>query len=228
MPAAASACGPALRLVAGRQVSGRPGGEADPPMPEPEQVLGRELPGRPLVDADRGDVERRRVPFTNTSRAPSAAQPGVVRVIGAKIGHLARDEDHAVDAPLEQHTDVLGLRAGRPGGVAEDRGVARFGGARCSIACASAGKIGLPSSGTSSPTIPVEPAPGERRGARASRARPARGWRPDAGRAGRDARSGRDTNSCTPGDVSKCSVPVRSPRARSSELETTIRSLHGV
>jgi len=35
-----------------------------------------------------------------------------VTVVGAKVRHLARDEDHPVDTPLEQHVDVLclGLR----------------------------------------------------------------------------------------------------------------------
>ena len=58
MPAATSACSAALRLVAGRQRVRRPGREADAPVAEREQMLGRELAGRTLVDPDRRDLER--------------------------------------------------------------------------------------------------------------------------------------------------------------------------
>jgi hypothetical protein len=45
----------------------------------------------------------------------------VVRVLAADVGHLRRDEDHALDAALEEHAHVVELPLRRAVRVAEDR-----------------------------------------------------------------------------------------------------------
>ena len=109
------------RLLAGRPEAVGARDEADPLMAEVEQVLGRELARRALVDADVRHVERVDGAVDEDDPRALPEQPRVVAVVGAQVGRLARDEDHPVDAPLEKHLDVLGLGDGRPADVAEDR-----------------------------------------------------------------------------------------------------------
>ena len=60
IPAADERLVPAAALLTRREGKGFPGDEADPPMTQLQQVLGRHPPGRALVDADGRDRKRLR------------------------------------------------------------------------------------------------------------------------------------------------------------------------
>ncbi len=119
----------ALRLVAGGQGRAITGHEADAAVPELEQVLRRELPGGTLVDPDGRHLERLARAVHEDEPGTLLTKPDVVPVIRAQVGQLARDEDHPVDPPLEQHVHVLRFPDGRAGGIAQDRRIARLRGA---------------------------------------------------------------------------------------------------
>ena len=87
-------------------------------------------------------------------RAPSRDELRVVAVVAAQVRHLGGDEDHPLDAPVEQHVDVVDLAEGRAA-VLQRIDASPLGAARVSIAWASAGKIGFASSGTRIPISPV-------------------------------------------------------------------------
>ena len=89
-------------------------------------MLRRDLAGRALVDADVRDVEHVDGAVDEDDPGALAEQPRVVAVVGAQVGRLAGDEDHPVDAALEEHLHVLGLGDGGPADVAEDRREARL------------------------------------------------------------------------------------------------------
>ena len=86
------------------------------------------LPGCALVDADRRDLERGRGAVDEHEPRSLFSQAGVVPVVGAHVGDLARDEDHPFDPPLHQLVDVFRLTERRSRGVAEDGRVAGAGG----------------------------------------------------------------------------------------------------
>ena len=194
----------ALGLLARRARERVAGGEADPRVAELEQVLGREPPGGALVDAHRGDVELRRAAVHEHEPRALAQQAPVVGVVGAQVGDLARDEDHPVDAALEQHVHVVRL-ARRRAAVLQRIVASPAAVARRSISCASAGKIGLPSSGTSRPIAPVA-AVAPRRDVEQLAHRPLDalpGLGPDGRRAARHARGGGEADTCVVSDVAK-------------------------
>ena len=119
----------ALRLVPGGQ--GRPitGRKADAAVSELEQVLRRELPRGTLVDPDGRHLERLARAVHGDEPGALLTEPDVVPMIRAQVGQLARDEDHPVDPPLEQHVHVLRFPDGGAGGVAQDRRIPRLRGA---------------------------------------------------------------------------------------------------
>ena len=95
--------------------------EADALVPELDEMLGCDPPGGALVHADGGHVEL--LGATVHEHEPRAAleQLRVVRVPAAYVGDLGRDEEHPLDAALEEHPHVVALAAGRAVRVAEDR-----------------------------------------------------------------------------------------------------------
>jgi hypothetical protein len=119
-----------MQLLPRRLRELHPGDEADVPMPELEQVLGRHTPRGPLVDSDGRDGESVRAAVDEDDARAAGEQLPVVRVLAAYVRHLGADEDHALDPPLEQHLHVVHLAQHRAGRVAEDRGVADPGGPR--------------------------------------------------------------------------------------------------
>ena len=93
-------------------------------------MLRRDLAGRALVDPDRRDVERvHRAVHEDDARA-LGDEMRVVAVVAAQVRHLAGDEDHPLDAAVEQHVHVVDLAEGGARRVAEDRGEAARCGAR--------------------------------------------------------------------------------------------------
>ena len=108
------------RLLARRQGVLVAGDEADALVPELDQVLRRDAAGRALVDADRRDVEvLRAAVHEHEPRAP-LEELRVVRVLPPDVRDLGGDEDHPLDAALEQHAHVVALAAGGAVRVAED------------------------------------------------------------------------------------------------------------
>ena len=97
------------------------------PVAELEQVLRREPAGGALVDADRGDRERLGAAVHEDEPGTPLEQLPVVRMLAADVGHLGADEEHPLDAALEQHLHVVDLAHRRAGRVAEDRGEAGAG-----------------------------------------------------------------------------------------------------
>ena len=117
-------------------------------------MLGREPAGGALVDADRRDVELLGAAVHEDEPRALLEQLRVVRVLPRRSVTSLEMKIIPVDAALEEHLHVVGL-AQRRAAVLQ-RIVARpASAARSSIASASAAKIGLPNSGTSSPIAPV-------------------------------------------------------------------------
>ena len=87
-------------------------------------MLRRQLGGRALVYAHRGDVEPVQRAVDEDDPRSFREQAGVVVVLAAQVGHLAGDEDHSVHVAVEQHVHVLDLAESGALGRAEDRGVA--------------------------------------------------------------------------------------------------------
>ena len=103
-----------------------------------------------------GDVERApSAPFTKTIRAPSLEEPRVVRVVAAQVRHLARDEDHPVDARGRAACGRSRPRGTRSRPCCRGSRRARSAARASPSPAASAGKIGFASSGTSRPITPV-------------------------------------------------------------------------
>ena len=94
MPASRSASARPAQLLARRLGERHPGDEADPPVAELEQVLGREAPGGALVDADRGHGQRLGAAVDEDEPGTPVEQLPVVRVLAADVGHLGADEEH--------------------------------------------------------------------------------------------------------------------------------------
>ena len=67
----------------------RPGDEADALVPELDQVLGRDLAGGALVDADRRHVERVHGAVHEDDARALGDELRVVAVVAAQVRHLA-------------------------------------------------------------------------------------------------------------------------------------------
>src|SRR5947209_4506146 len=94
---------PSGGLQLGRQVMLWPGDETDALVTELEEVLRRDLAGGPLVDADGGDVEGVDGAVNKDDPRAFVRELEVVAMLAAQIRHLAADEDHSLDATVEQH-----------------------------------------------------------------------------------------------------------------------------
>ena len=118
-------------------------------------MLRRQLGGRALVYTDRGDVESVQRAVDEDDPGSFREEAGVVVVLAAQVGHLARDEDHPLHLPVEQHVHVLDLAESGALGRAEDGGVAAR--PRCGpgAPARSSGRSGSRSSGRSNPITPV-------------------------------------------------------------------------
>ena len=95
--------------------------EADALVPELDEMLGGDASCGALVHADRGHVELLGSPVHEHEPRAALEQLRVVRVLAAHVGDLGRDEDHPLDAALEEHPHVVALALGRAVRVAEDR-----------------------------------------------------------------------------------------------------------
>ena len=113
---------PATVLLTRREGKGLAGDEADPPMTQLQQVLGRHSPGRALVDADGRDRKGLRCPVDEHEAGALLQELPVVRVLAADVGDLRANEHHPLDTTLEQHVHVVDLAHRRAGRVADDRG----------------------------------------------------------------------------------------------------------
>ena len=112
---------PPCSLQPGGEVVVRACHEPDSGVAERDQVPRGQEPGMTLVDRDAGDVEPLERTVHEDELRTLVQQPGVVLVLAAEMRHLAGDEDHPVDAPVEQHVDVVGLPERCSAGVAENR-----------------------------------------------------------------------------------------------------------
>ena len=117
------------RLQLRRQIVLRPGHEADPLVPEVDQVLRRNLAGCALVDSDRWDVERVHRAVHEDDARTFGDEVRIVAVVAAQVRHLAGDEDHSFDPAVEEHVDVVDLAKRGARRVAENRGETARGGA---------------------------------------------------------------------------------------------------
>src|SRR5581483_947508 len=91
------------RLELRREVVLGPGDESDPLVPEVDEALRRHLARCALVNADRRHVEQLYGAVHEYEPGALLRKLCVVGVIAAEIRHLRRDEDHPLDATVEEH-----------------------------------------------------------------------------------------------------------------------------
>ena len=91
----------------------------DPAMPEPDEVADRELGAADVVAGDHRDRQPRGLRVDDDDRDRRPEQP-----LPARLRHLARGDDHAVDAAVDHEVEVVHRPVLVVGGAPEQDGIA--------------------------------------------------------------------------------------------------------